>query len=239
MGVGACWRTRRCGTGEGEGRGRAALHVDDAVVLLGGVVHGLRLPHHHRGVHVHRVRRVLHRRLHLVAEHHLQAANVALGAVGHEDLLRADTAAVQRIGDLGAERADALLGAVPGVRLLGAKVAHASREPCEDVVRHGLRSVADAKADDLGVRVLLEVGVAALADLGEEVASLRPRASTKVSRGSGGSRGLGAQREGRWAARTWSLPMLALRATPLISMRDERPVVSALAPRRPWIATLR
>ena len=33
--------------------------------------------------------------------------------------------------------------------------------------------------------------------------------------------------------------MLALRATPLISMRDERPVVSALAPRRPWIATLR
>ena len=33
--------------------------------------------------------------------------------------------------------------------------------------------------------------------------------------------------------------MLALRVTPLISMRDERPVVSALAPRRPWIATLR
>lgn len=33
--------------------------------------------------------------------------------------------------------------------------------------------------------------------------------------------------------------MLALRVTPLISMRDVRPVVSALAPRRPWIATVR
>lgn len=39
---------------------RLARHVDDVVVLHGLLVHLAGLSHHHRGVHVHRVGRVLH-----------------------------------------------------------------------------------------------------------------------------------------------------------------------------------
>eukprot|EP00966_Prymnesium_polylepis_P274751 6348005-Prymnesium_polylepis.1 len=130
----SAWRGARCGSRRGRPHVvRVARHVHDLLVLLRVLVHLARLAHDHRRVDVHR------------------PADVALGAVGDEDLVGRDLAVVQRRRDLLAQRALALLRAVARIGILRAEVGHALQQPGEDVVRHGLRGVADAQADDVGV----------------------------------------------------------------------------------------
>lgn len=109
----------------------------------------------------------LHRARHVVAKHHLKPSDVALRAIRDKDLLGRDFPIIQNIGDLLPQWPLALLCSVPRVGVLRSQFGHSVGQAREDVRRHRLCRVTDAKADYLGVRVFLEVGVAATAESGK------------------------------------------------------------------------
>jgi len=183
-------------------RRRGVVGPERVAGVAGQVLHALepgavrsRLPRHaheHAGVDVDGVGGVLHRHGGARPEHHLEAADVALGPVGDEDLARLDRSpGVEALGDGLAQRGVALLGAVPGVAVGRAHARGARDEAGRDGRRDGLSRVADAEADDLGVGVLREVGGLAAVDLGEEIAGLE-LGDVGVAADGGGTEGDGA-----------------------------------------------
>mmetsp|Transcript_23618 Transcript_23618/g.51548 ORF Transcript_23618/g.51548 Transcript_23618/m.51548 type:complete len:504 (+) Transcript_23618:136-1647(+) len=151
-----------------------ALHVRDVVELLGLLVVGPGVARHHGGVHVRGVSRVLHRHADALAEHSLEAGDVALGAIGDEHIAVIDIAvSVEALVHRSAKRPLALLRAVSAVAVNGAETLRSLDEARDDGSRHGLGGVTDAQADDLGVGVLLQVLVTATPDLREQVPGLQ------------------------------------------------------------------
>lgn len=122
--------------------------------------------HDDGGVHIDRVRRVLQRHGHIGAEHHLQAADVALGAIGDEDVRGlAANGGVETVAHGLAHGALALLCAVPAVAFQSAQTVGGVLHRLHNEGGNGLGGVANSQGDDLGVGVGLLVGAATAGDL--------------------------------------------------------------------------
>lgn len=141
------------------------------MVLVGVGVDVAGLSHHDGGVDVDGVGRVLDGGGDAGTEDLLHSHDVAFGAVADEHLAVFDDAVVQFVGDLLTEGSHALFGAVARVSVLGAQFGGRADEAREDVRGDGPGGVPDAQGDDAGGHfgVLLQVGVAAAADFGEEL----------------------------------------------------------------------
>ncbi len=126
-------------------------------------------------VHIDGVDGVAHRYLDVLVEKFLDVAAIALGAVRDENLVRGDIHSARGEvdgGDLLAQEGVALLGPVAVERRARAFVVHGFAHGRENGRSERFRHVADAQADDLGVRMRRLVRIHAVRDFRKEIAGL-------------------------------------------------------------------